>query len=468
MMKLFEIRQVIYFCKKLLGNLFFGDAVDIDINEKPKNQLTTKFEEKVGFEGIAMMFLMIFFYAKANASSILGASNQGLVRDFVESDLNKGNEIRSDYRYDNSKDFENKSITSLTYGRNSLSGDKDNIAKSSIDSRFFSLLNLPKSLFIYTNLQLNEMNSKSEYNAQQQLTQTKKNQYFENTGLSLDEISLGIKKDNYLIHAGKLRINFGNAWRFDRGIWPGNVTNSYQEWEKIGIVSSYKLGDITKTGQYVLGLSIFKNDEKYLDNSLFSRRDRIVNGQFVDKVAGDTSTPKSINLSLDVNFIFEEQERLSYHIAYSSLAIDRKSMNSNKNLSNQESSVFSMNYIYPISSHISIDGLLEYADIKNVSGFSDTSNHYLTASVIARIEKNWNLTINNSTLNNKVFNQSTTNLRQTEISAGYDFKLKDIIDRITLQAGYKINRITQDKMANIVGINSGNEVGVMCRIYKTF
>ncbi len=36
----------IRFCKKILGSLFFGDAVDTDIHEEPKNKLTTKFEAK--------------------------------------------------------------------------------------------------------------------------------------------------------------------------------------------------------------------------------------------------------------------------------------------------------------------------------------------------------------------------------------------------------------------------------------
>jgi len=37
------------FGKKFLGNSFFGDAVDIDIHEELKNELTTKFEAKDRF-----------------------------------------------------------------------------------------------------------------------------------------------------------------------------------------------------------------------------------------------------------------------------------------------------------------------------------------------------------------------------------------------------------------------------------
>ena len=36
----------IRFCKKFLGILFFGDAVDIDIHEELKNKITTKFAAK--------------------------------------------------------------------------------------------------------------------------------------------------------------------------------------------------------------------------------------------------------------------------------------------------------------------------------------------------------------------------------------------------------------------------------------
>ena len=36
----------IRFCKKFLGILFFGDAVDTDLHEETKNKITTKFEVK--------------------------------------------------------------------------------------------------------------------------------------------------------------------------------------------------------------------------------------------------------------------------------------------------------------------------------------------------------------------------------------------------------------------------------------
>jgi len=37
----------IRFCKKFLGSSFFGNAVDKDIREDLKNELTTKFAAKV-------------------------------------------------------------------------------------------------------------------------------------------------------------------------------------------------------------------------------------------------------------------------------------------------------------------------------------------------------------------------------------------------------------------------------------
>jgi hypothetical protein len=39
----FKALLQIRFCKKFLGSAFFGDAVDKDIHEEPKNALTTKF-----------------------------------------------------------------------------------------------------------------------------------------------------------------------------------------------------------------------------------------------------------------------------------------------------------------------------------------------------------------------------------------------------------------------------------------
>jgi len=46
MKKLLMALSQIRFCKKFLGSLFFGDTVDIDIHEEPKNKLTTKFAAK--------------------------------------------------------------------------------------------------------------------------------------------------------------------------------------------------------------------------------------------------------------------------------------------------------------------------------------------------------------------------------------------------------------------------------------
>jgi hypothetical protein len=50
----------IRFCKKFLGNSFFGDAVYMDIHEEPKNELTTKFEAKDRICDSAIVALSLF------------------------------------------------------------------------------------------------------------------------------------------------------------------------------------------------------------------------------------------------------------------------------------------------------------------------------------------------------------------------------------------------------------------------
>ena len=57
LMALSQIR----FCKKFLGSLLFGDAVNTDIHEEPKNKLTTKFAAKGRICDSTIIIAILFF-----------------------------------------------------------------------------------------------------------------------------------------------------------------------------------------------------------------------------------------------------------------------------------------------------------------------------------------------------------------------------------------------------------------------
>lgn len=257
---------------------------------------------------------------------------------------------------------------------------------------------------------------------------------FDNFGATLPELNLKYSLGNNSIIAGKFTSNFGTAWRWNQGVFIHNIASNYGLFEKLGFAFVSKYGDIKKTGLYNFSFSTFTNDRKNFDNSVFHRRE----GDGKSKaIAGDTRSLKSYTLATDINFEFAENERLSYHLAYANLAINKEmSPIKNAKIKNQNGYVFGVNYIFPIIKKLNAETLIEYTRISNINGNTDISNKFLTTNLIFKYNKKYSLMFGNSKnkIKNKLISRSYDN--SNEINFGYEFDKTKFYDKITAQIVY--------------------------------
>ena len=284
---------------------------------------------------------------------------------------------------------------------------------------------------------------------------------FENFGVTLPELNLKYSSGNNSIIAGKFTSNFGTAWRWNRGIFIHNIAGNYGLFEKLGLAFVSKYGDIKKTGLYNFSFSTFTNDRKNFDNALFHRRDSDSKSQ---GLAGDTRSLKSYTLATDINFEFSENERLSYHLAYANLAINKEmSPIKNAKIKNQNGYVFGVNYTFPIFKQLNAETLIEYARISNINGNTDISNKFLTTNLIFKYNKKYSLMIGNSKnkIKNKLISRSYN--QASEINLGYEFDKTKYYDKITAQIGYH-QLIEKSPTQN----QTNKSMAVLLRYFKNF
>lgn len=284
---------------------------------------------------------------------------------------------------------------------------------------------------------------------------------FENLGVTLPELNLKYSSGNNSVIAGKFTSNFGTAWRWNQGIFIHNIAGNYGLFEKLGLAFVSKYGDIKKTGIYNFSFSTFTNDRKNFDNALFHRRDSDAKSQ---GLAGDTRSLKSYTLATDINFEFNEFEKLSYHLAYANLAIN-KEMSSIKNtkIKNQNGYVFGVNYTFPIFKKLNAETLIEYARISNINGNTDISNKFLTTNLIFKYNKKYSLMIGNSKIKikNKLISRAYN--QASEINFGYEFDKTKYYDKITAQIGYH-QLIEKSSTQN----QTNKSLAILLRYFKNF
>lgn len=368
-----------------------------------------------------------------------------------------------DVENDNYKvNLHNRVMFDYNFDHNYQSTDRKNEIKDSrFNGRFFSTLKFTPNLFLNSFIRFERSANQGRENIRNNSFDGGGDRAFDNHGLFFEELVLVYNKQKYSLIAGKYTLNFGKAWRQGRGIWNHQISNNYRQRENIGFGAVYHLGNRRTVGEYNFGFNLFSSDRKNLDNALISRRDSIAKS---DAKAGDTRSLKSFLASLDVNFDFGKGEKLSYHFAYDNLAVNDRITPLNKNkIDDQKGFLANMRYIYPLSEDFDLDGLIEYAKIKNIDGDVDHYKKYLVASLVTRFQDNWNLTIGTSNLNDFQIGQNGSDRRQNEISAGYDFDKNKIFDRLTVQVGYKNLRIN-----NKSSVDSQNSYGILIRYFLDF
>jgi hypothetical protein len=389
-------------------------------------------------------------------------SNLGIYKDIVE---DEGEEFFGNF----SPKILNRLVVDGDLKRNfKATRNNDEFIESSAKVRFFNNIHLNKNISVNSYLKLQDVNSLNPLSQNSGNQNNGQNRYFKDLGLFAEEINLrylyenSTKKigNNFIL--GKFNLGFGSAWRWDRGLWIHSLAESYKQVEKLGFANVLQLGDPVKTGQYNLGFSVFTNDRKNFDNALFADKSSQSKNS---AIPGDTRSLQSFNFSLDVNFDFAKNEKLSYHFSYLNLAVNSRNSQVNPyKIADQKGLVYGINYKYPLNQNFEIDTLVEYSKINNFLGNSDRLRSYLTANAILRYSQSWSLLVGNSRLKDRDYNAIGFNENLSEISLGYEFKKNNYFDKLTVQIGYKNNRISN--MNNIV--EKQNSQGLLLRYYKNF
>lgn len=326
--------------------------------------------------------------------------------------------------------FRNEIAYDINFDDNYQSTNRNDEYKSTKSiGRLYSNLNFAKNLSLNSTIQLERIANDV----------VGKDRTFDREGIYLRELNLAYDNKKHGFVIGKFDLNFGKAWNFNRGIAGHEIAQNYRQGEKIGFGQILRIGDLKKTGRYQLSYSFFKNDRKYLDNSIITKRN---NSSKDEALPGDENMFKSYIISADIDFDFENQRKLFYHFSYLNLGVREKFSNvADKNkIDDQNNFVASMNYIHPFSQNFILDSLIEYVDVRNYQGNADIYEKYLTLNGILRIYQNYNLTLSHATRQNVQVNASGFDESVDEISMGYEFIKSEFFDKLTLQLGYKHQR----------------------------
>lgn len=362
--------------------------------------------------------------------------------------------------------FSNKLVTDITFNDGYQATDrKEEYNDTEARARLYSTFNFNQNISLNTFLELEQSNQASATARRNNLPSGGGDRSFEDEGIHAEEITLDYDSKNFAFVAGKFNPDYGTAWKWNRGIWAWSIADNYRLREKLGLDAMYRVGDRKRTGEYEFGLSVFTNDRKNIDNSIITKRD---SDHKYDGKPGDTRSLESYVASLDVNFDFGSkffsEEKLSYHFAYSNLAVNAKTSSVTPNkIADQKGFVAGMNYQYPVVENFDLDGLIEYENTRNLDGNSDVTENYFTANLIGKFYKNWNTTLGYSQRSNLHIDQAGFDQNLSEISFGYEFDKNRFFDKFLIQAGYK-NQRTNYKTS----IDVQNVLGILVRYYKNF
>lgn len=401
------------------------------------------------------VFLFLSFCLFSSELLAQGYSDQGILKEFAMQES-------EGLMHDSQRKFTNRLVAEVSFYDNYQTTNRQDEYKDTAGrARLFSNLNFTEKFSLNSYIIGERVDNAGETARRSALSNGGGDRTFENSALYFQELNFSYNSKDYALVAGKFNLDFGNAWMWNKGIWIQDIANNYRQTEKIGFSGLYRIGDAKKTGQYNLGFSIFSNDSKNLDNSILVERDST---HRYDGTPGDTRSLQSFNATLNVNFDFGEREKLTYHFSYLELALRKKfsPIAANKSDS-QKSFVAGMDYQYPASENVVIDGLIEYAQNTNLGGNSDVSENYFTANLITKFYRNWNILIGNSTRRHHEVTQFGFTQNLTEISLGYEFNKTSFFDKLTLQAGYKNQRNN-----NQTSLDTQNVFGVLLRYYKNF
>ncbi len=404
------------------------------------------------------LFLIVTFFCCESFAA--KENNFGIFRSLISE---SAEEIESRESSISKVKFDNSLVLSVFANDEYQSSNrKDEFLDTRLRGRLNSYLSLSNHFLLSGFLRMDTMNQSLETARRNALSSGGGDRSFENEGVFAEELNFAYNGKKHAFVVGKFDLNFGTAWRFNRGIWTYSIADNYRQKEKLGLGGVYRMGVSKKTGRYEFSYAFFTNDRKNLDNSVITGRDSTHKS---DGVPGDSrSILQSYVAALDIDFDFAEKEKLNYHFSYLNLAVNERSSSiAPAKISDQKNWAAGINYKYPVAENLLLDALAEYAVVKNLGGNIDASEKYLTTNVIARFNQNWNLTLGYAKQHNAVVETSSYDKNLSEISVGYEFLKTAFFDRLLFQVGYKNQRDNYK-----TSLESRNSFGGFVRYQKNF
>jgi len=235
--------------------------------------------------------------------------------------------------------------------------------------------------------------------------------FFDNEGVFIEEIKLNYQNDNWEAWAGKFNPGFGIAWDFGRGIWGEDFAEDYEITEKIGVGGSYTYEN-ENIGAHTLAANTFFADTTFLSGSTITNRDTL---DIDDGGVSNTEDFSSFVVSLEGENL-ANVENLYYKLGY------RHQDEGDDTVGGDDETgyVATLGHIFPVGERVELDALVEFTDISNFQA-SQNDNQYFTASLITRIDQQWNVTLGYTSRDIDVDGGADTDDHLLQVSAGYDF-----------------------------------------------
>lgn len=314
-------------------------------------------------------------------------------------------------------------------------------------SRIFNQLDLSNNIKIHSQLSLNKLPDSLG-----------NSRYFNHQTSSLQELNIGYYLPNIHFLFGKMNLDFATPSIWNRGVTTINFARDYIQIGKIASSSILFYGDEKTIGRYSLGVSFFKNDRKYLDNSLFYE---VPTSPKESAKIGDTNIWQSFNISANTLFNFSRQEdngkkyqeKLSYHVSFLNTALNHKySTIDHTKIRNQHSWSATMNYQKPITNNIMIDFLTEFVSHNNYLGNRDYKALYFLNNAIIKHYSGWQLFLGSNKQSKTPFSANSSRIRDFETAVGYQFKKTSYSDNILVQLGYNYQRqhLNENNKINLI------------------
>jgi len=314
-------------------------------------------------------------------------------------------------------------------------------------------VNFSKNLYLNSQFSFKEINTSSEKIRRASSPDNGDDISFENHALYIKKLNLNYDYKNATFLAGKFSTKFGQSWTRKDNIWIfEEARNNYREDEKLGFASYLKAGDKKTIGKYNFGLAVFNNDIKIFDGSIITRRDGTDKS---DGVPGDERGLKSYITSMDINYEFQKDEELSYHFSYINLAVDKNhSPIAKEKIDDMEGYALNMNYKYPFHKNFIGEGFIEYVNLNNYAGNTDSDKDFLTTLLKLNFFNNYYITVGRYFEKEKELGTNGVDRDVKELNFGYKFNDNSFLKNLHLMAGIKREK-TDEKTSKSINEVAG-------------